>query len=606
MTYQPIEHYGLIGDLETIALVAKNGSIDYFCFPQLDSPTVFGRILDADKGGFFQISPINTRFTEKQIYLSDSAILFTRFLSSEGVAEVSDFMPISDLEADRALIRRVKVIRGEMTFNVTCQPAFDYARAKHTIEITKDGVLFQSAGADASMLLLRANVPFEIDETNKAATSTFTLRSDESVTFSLENAANRGRSPYQDPAHTPHLFRETVNFWRQWINPSTYQGRWREVVNHSAMILKMLTSKRYGSIAAAGTFGLPEQIGGERNWDYRYTWIRDASFTLYALSRLGFNQEASEFMHWLQDRCGISESETPLQVMYKLDGGSDLTEISLDHLEGYLGSKPVRIGNGASNQLQLDIYGELIDSIYLFDKYGEPISGELWENLIKILTWLEGNWDQPDDGIWEVRGGRKHFLFSRLMCWVAFDRAIRLAKKRSLTGPVANWVKIRDAIHEEIHTRFWNPEEGAFTQHLNTTALDASSLLMPLVRFIEADDPRWLQHLKAIEQHLVHDTLVYRYDVDSAAEDGLEGDEGTFSICSFWFIECLSRSGDIDRARFYFEKMLGYANHVGLYAEEIGLHGEHLGNYPQAFTHLALISAAYDLNRRLNRAGHQG
>jgi GH15 family glucan-1,4-alpha-glucosidase len=604
--YQPIEHYGVIGDLQTVALVGINGSIDYMCFPNLDSPSIFCRLLDHEKGGYFSLSPIGDDYRQKQLYLSDSAILFTRFLSSNGVAEISDFMPISDSGSDRALIRRVKVIRGRMTFEMVCEPAINYGLSKHATEIDAEGALFRSNGPDEIILRLRTRNPIEVEGNQQAVRSTFTLSTGETATFILEDATSPQPSPYQESAYISVKFRETVNYWRKWISQSTYQGRWREIVNRSAMVLKLLTSKRYGSIGAAATFGLPEEIGGERNWDYRFTWIRDASFTLYALSRLGFTDEAAEFMHWIQARCETPDPETPLQIMYRLDGSSVLDESILDHFEGYKGSKPVRIGNGAASQLQLDIYGELFDAVYLFDKYGEPISLKLWGHLVEILDWLRDHWEQPDEGIWEVRGGRQHFLYSRLMCWVAFDRAIRLSRKRSLPGPIPEWIKIRDEIHEQIHSEFWDPEMGAFIQHLNTKSLDASSLLMPLVRFINPTDPRWLSHLKAIEAHLVYDSLVYRYDVDEAAADGLRGEEGTFSMCSFWFVECLSRTGDLDRARFYFEKMLGYANHVGLYAEELGLHGEHLGNFPQAFTHLALISAAYDLDRRLNKAGHAG
>lgn len=606
MGYQPIEHYGMIGDLHTVALVARNGSIDYMCFPKLDSPSIFCRILDDEKGGHFSLSPIHSEYRLKQLYLSNSAVLFTRFLSSNGVSEISDFMPVSDQDADRALIRRVKVIRGQMTFEMVCEPAFDYGRAEHSLEETTDGVIFRSSGKDGTSLRLRSQVPLVLNQQDQHVNARFTLTTGETATFILEDASSPEPSPYEDPAHAARKFIETVNYWRGWLNQSKYQGRWREMVNRSAMILKLLTSKEFGSIAAAATFGLPEEIGGERNWDYRYTWIRDASFTLYALSRLGFTGEAAEFIHWIQERCARPDSDTPLEIMYRLDGSSVLDEFTLDHFEGYMGSKPVRIGNAAASQLQLDIYGELFDSVYLFDKYGEHISLELWERLRSILVWLADHWNQADEGIWEIRGGRHHFLYSRLMCWVAFDRAIRLASKRSLPGLIPEWTKIRDEIYAEIHSKFWDPELGAFVQHLDTKALDASSLLMPLVRFISPTDTRWLSHLKAIESHLVYDSLVYRYDVDTAATDGLRGEEGTFSICSFWFVECLSRAGDLDRARFYFEKMLGYANHVGLYAEELGLHGEHLGNFPQAFTHLALISAAFDLNRRLDRAGHAG
>jgi GH15 family glucan-1,4-alpha-glucosidase len=606
MRYQPIEHYGVIGDLHTVALIGLDASIDYMCFPQLDSPSVFARLLDHQAGGFFKLAPQGDSLRRKQLYLSNSAVLFTRFLSPHGVAEISDFMPVTEQENQRALIRRAKAVRGQMTFEMICEPAFNYGQAQHTVEKTTDGVIFRSAGSDRSILRLRTQVPLEISHAGRAVRAIFELKAGETATFILEDATQDGPSAYQDPTFVTNQFRETVNYWRRWIGQSKYQGRWREIVNRSAMILKLLTSKRYGSIAAAATFGLPEEIGGERNWDYRYTWIRDASFSMYALNRLGFTEEAAAFMKWIEDRCNLPDAKTPLNVMYRLSGGNDLDEVILDHFEGYEGSSPVRIGNGAATQLQLDIYGELLDSVYLHDKYHEPVSYQFWTRLVKILAWLEENWNQPDEGIWEVRGGRQHFLYSRLMSWVAFDRAIRLARKRSLPAPLQAWLKVRDEIFEEIHTRFWNPEMGAFVQHLDTTALDASSLLMPLVKFISPTDPRWLKHLKAVEDHLVYDSLVYRYNIEGAAPDGLHGEEGTFSICSFWFVECLARSGDLDRARFYFEKMLGYANHVGLYAEELGLHGEHLGNFPQAFTHLALISAAFDLDRRLNQAGYNG
>lgn len=606
MTYHPIENYGVIGDLHTVALVGMDGSIDYMCFPRLDSPSIFARLLSHHNGGYFKLAPVEADIRRKQLYLSNSAILFTRFLAANGVAEVSDFMPVTDEDRERALIRRVKAVRGTMTFEMVCQPAFDYARSRHSIEQTTDGVLFRSMGSDGSALRLRSSVPLEINEDDQRVYAKFDLKNGETVSFILEDACSDEPSPYDDPTFARLQFRETVNFWRRWIGQSKYQGRWREIVNRSAMILKLLTSKRYGSIAAAATFGLPEEIGGPRNWDYRYTWIRDASFTLYGLNRLGLIDEAAAFMHWLEDRCDMPSSESPLQVMYRLNGGTDLEESNLDHFDGYEGSKPVRIGNGAAEQLQLDIYGELLDSVYLHDKYGEPISHQLWVRLVRILNWLKENYKQPDEGIWEVRGGRQHFLFSRLMVWVAFDRALRIASDRSLPAPIQEWQRVRDDIYEEIHTEFWDDEMGAFVQYLGTKALDASSLLMPLVRFISPTDPRWLKHLKAIEEHLVYDSLVYRYDVDEAAPDGLRGDEGTFSMCTFWYVECLSRAGELDRARFYFEKMLGYANHVGLYAEELGVHGEHLGNFPQAFTHLALISAAFDLDRRLNQAGYFG
>jgi GH15 family glucan-1,4-alpha-glucosidase len=365
-------------------------------------------------------------------------------------------------------------------------------------------------------------------------------------------------------------------------------------------VLKLLVSDRFGSLVAAPTCSLPEQLGGERNWDYRYTWIRDAAFSLYGLLRLGFTEEAEAFMRWLTDRFRESAGggDGPLQIMYGIDGRADLEETTLDHFEGYGGSAPVRIGNGAAGQLQLDIYGELIDSVYLYNKYGEPISYDAWMDLVKVLEWLCKNWDRPDEGIWETRGGRQHFTYSRLMSWVAIERAIRMARQRGLPADLVSWLEARDKVTTQIMTRGWNEKRQAFVQHYDTDVLDASVLLMPLTRFIAPKDPRWLSTLDAIGNELVSDSLVYRYNAE-ASPDGLRGDEGTFSICSFWYVEALARAGRLDEARLAFEKMLTYANHLGLYSEEIGPSGELLGNFPQAFTHLALISAAFNLDQRL-------
>jgi GH15 family glucan-1,4-alpha-glucosidase len=402
------------------------------------------------------------------------------------------------------------------------------------------------------------------------------------------------------------VFKETVNFWHGWIGRAQYSGRWREIVLRSALALKLMFSQTHGSLVAAPTFGLPEQLGGERNWDYRYTWIRDASFTLYALIRLGYTEEAGQFMRWIEDRCMDLAPDGSLQIMYGHDGRKVLTEATLEHLEGYKGSQPVRVGNGAYDQLQLDVYGELMDSIYLYNKYGEPISYQLWENIVRLIGWVVEHWHVPDEGIWEVRGGRQEFLYSRLMCWVAVDRAIRLAERRSFPYPSDKWRATRDDIYRDIMISFWDPVRGTFVQHRGASTVDASSLLMPMVKFVSPTDPRWRSTLRAIEHDLVDDSLVYRYRVDTGANDGLLGDEGTFTMCSFWYTEVLARGGDPQKARFLFEKMLGYANHLGLYAEELGPHGEHLGNFPQAFTHLALISAAYAIDRKLSDSGWIG
>jgi GH15 family glucan-1,4-alpha-glucosidase len=599
--YQPIENYGVIGDLNTVALVGMDGSIDFMCFPRFDSPTIFAALLDDQTGGRFKIAPILENPRQRQIYLPDTNVLLTRFLSDDGVAEISDCMPIEEMGHAHDIIRRVKTVRGEIRFRMLCQPRFDYARKSHRVE-RKDGEVLFLCEDRSLTLRLRASTPLNIE--NGAASAEFTLRAGECASFVLEQADHE-QSPSSSADYVSAAFKETINFWRRWVSHSTYQGRWREIVHRSALTLKLLSSSHLGSIVAAATFGLPEKVGGERNWDYRYSWIRDSSFTLYALMRLGYTAEAKAFMSWLEDRCkNLSPHGSPLQVIYRIDGGTDLDEEILSHLEGYMGSAPVRIGNNAYRQLQLDIYGELLDSIYIYNKYGEPISYDLWTNLITLVDWVCGHWQEPDEGIWEVRGGRHEFLLSRLMCWVAVDRAMRLAQKRSFPAPMDRWQKARDEIYHDIFTNFWNSKRNAFAQYKGADSLDASTLLMPLVRFIGPTDPRWVSTVRAIEADLVSDSLVFRYKIGDKPMDGLTGNEGTFSACSFWYVECLSRMGDLDQARLYFEKALGYANHLGLYSEEIGPRGEHSGNFPQAFTHLALISAAYDLDRRLSIAGH--
>ncbi|MBN2366180.1 MAG: glycoside hydrolase family 15 protein [Calditrichaeota bacterium] len=598
MAYQPIEDYGIIGDLHSVALVGKNGSIDFMCFPYFDSPSIFAALLDDEKGGRFSIHPVGKNPNRKQIYLPDSNILLTRFLFKNGLAEISDFMPVGEGEHAHDLVRRVKSVRGDITFRMLCQPRFDYARTGHKVEAKDKEVLFIPENENLAALRLRSSVPLSVE--NGEVTAEFKLSSGEIASFILEQAIEGEQSPSDAPDYETRFFKSTLNFWRNWIGRSKYNGRWGDMVNRSALILKLLTFKPTGALVAAPTFGLPEEIGGERNWDYRFTWIRDASFTLYALIRLGYTDEAAKFMNWIEDRCNELEPDGSLQVMYGVDGRHDLPEETLSHLEGYRKSSPIRIGNDAAKQLQLDIYGELMDSVYLYNKYGDPISYDLWKNLVRLLDWVCKNWNQPDEGIWEVRGGKHEFLYSRAMCWVALDRGIRLARKRSFPSPLNQWLECRDAIYRDIMKNFWNEKRQAFMQHKGANALDASNLLLPLVRFISPVDPRWLSTLKAIEENLIYDSLVYRYRIGQQSIDGLLGEEGTFNMCTFWYVECLSRAGELQKARFYFEKMLGYANHLGIYSEELGPCAEHLGNFPQAFTHLALISAAYDINRRLS------
>jgi len=590
-----IEDHAIIGDMRTAALVGLDGAIDFLCWPRFDSPSLFAGLLDAEKGGAFELAPILDGATHRQIYLPDTNILLSRFLSHAGVAEVSDFMTIDG--DTQCLVRRAKAVRGAARFRMCCAPRFAYGRAGHRAQAEDGAVLLLS---DGLRLRLRATVPLEIRDGDVVAE--FDLEAGQSAAFVLESADQENRP--LEPAAVTHAFRETSNYWRGWTARSSYQGRWRDVVSRSALALKLLTSVEHGSIIAAATFGLPEKIGGELNWDYRYSWLRDAAFTIYAFLRLGHVEEASAFMRWLGTREDKAESDGRLQLMYRLDGTSDLAESALDHLSGYKGSRPVLIGNAARAQMQLDIYGELMDAVYLSDKYGEQISWEGWENVSRSMEWLRASWQQPDAGIWETRNGDKDFLHSRLMSWVAFDRATRLARKRGLPAPLIDWTAARDAIYREIHEEFWDADQGFFVQAKGETAIDASCLLMPLVRFISPTDPRWLSTLKAVGERLVDDSLVYRCCSTDDPQDGHSG-EGTFTMCSFWYIECVARAGDVPKARFLFDKMLGYANHVGLFAEELGPAGEHLGNFPQAFTHLALISAAHYLDRALSdgRAG---
>jgi GH15 family glucan-1,4-alpha-glucosidase len=596
--YPPIEAHAIIGDLQTAALVALDGTVDFLCLPHFDSPSVFAGLLDADHGGSFRVAPVLDQPSHKQLYLPNTNMLLTRFLAAEGVVEISDFMPLHAREHTSRLVRRVKTVRGEIQYQARCAPRFDYARSDHAVTVEPGAVVF--TGDDGTVLRLTASVPLRKD--GRDAAGEFTLGTGETATFVLEQVAGDEDYPTDLDEYVTGSFKATMNFWREWIGTSTYTGRWRDEVHRSALALKLLSARWSGSIVAAATFGLPETIGGVRNWDYRYSWIRDASFTLYALSRLGMMSETAAFIAWLAQRFESCRPET-LRTLYTIAGGSDLTEQTMDHLEGYRGSRPVRIGNAAADQLQLDIYGELLDAIYLYDKYEESTSYSLWGRIAGLVSWVAENWRRPDDGVWEVRSGQREFLYSRILCWVAIDRGIRMAVKRSFPAPLTRWRGARDEIYREVHDQFWDPKLEAFVGVKGTTRLDAACLIMPLVRFISARDPRWLSTLRAVEERLVEDSLVYRYEIEGSETDGLQGAEGTFSICSFWYIECLSRSGDLQKARFLFEKMLGYANHVGLYAEEIGPSGEHLGNFPQAFTHLALISAAYDLDRRLSKAG---
>ncbi|MBO1416622.1 glycoside hydrolase family 15 protein [Streptomyces sp. FH025] len=622
--YPAIADHGLVGDLQSAALVSSQGVVDWFAVPRFDSPSVFAALLDHDRGGYFRFAPEDHGTACKQLYYPDTAVLVTRFMSPDGVGEVFDFMPPdrTGTPTDRhVLIRGVRAVRGTVRFVLECRPRFDYGRAEHDLVLqdsrdgqhSRDGrddqggtAVFRAPGITA---YLQSTVPLRRDtEAGQDVRGVVTLNAGEVAGAVLTTDAPDGPPP--PPLSRDYVIEElwpAVDFWQHWVRGSRYRGRWPSMVNRSAITLKLLTYAPTGAPVAAATMGLPEQIGGERNWDYRYTWVRDGSLSVRALLDLGFNEEAARFTRWLGDRLGDHlrgggdiEGE-PLQIMYRVDGDPELSEEVLEHLEGYRGSYPVRAGNAASDQLQLDIYGE---ALYALAEGSTATQGgggyHGWKNLARTLDWLADSWDRPDEGIWETRGGRQDFTYSRVMSWVAFDRGLRLAAEYSRPADTARWTAARDTILDQVMERAWNAKEQALVQYYGGDVLDASLLLIPRVGFLTPRSESWLSTLDAMDRTLVSDSLVYRYD-PAASPDGLRGSEGTFSLCTFLYVDALARAGRLRMARYAFEKMLTYANHVGLFAEEIGPRGEQLGNFPQAFTHLSLIMAARTLDEALDR-----
>src|SRR6204780_2191856 len=591
--YLPIEEHGIVGDLRTVALVGTDGTVDWYCPARFDAPSLFGALLDARKGGYFSLRSRGSG-RPKQLYLPDTNILLTRFHGTEAVGEVIDFMVPETSGTGRArdlLVRQARAGGGRVTFELACHPAVDYGRAPQAVRLVAlVGAVFESS---AGRCVLRSDVALKIEESGVAAS--FTLEEGQGVDIELE--WNGEVRPLAE-GETEELFPRTSDFWQNWVSQSRYRGRWREMVQRSALVLKLLVYHPTGALVAAPTTSLPEQLGGGRNWDYRYSWLRDAAFTIYALMTLGFLEEAASFMEWVQRRCESATAERDVMIMYSIDGSEDIEETILDHLDGYQGSRPVRIGNSAVGQRQLDVYGELMDSVYLYNREA-PISYDLWTGLCKRLDWLSRHWQEPDEGVWEIRGPRQRFTYSALMTWVAYDRAGRLARDRGLPGPVERWRKLAAAAHRFVPESCWDPAFRPSVLDPGSKLLDASVLVMPLVKFAGPTDPRFLSTLDQISAGLNSDSLVYRYA--STGHDGIADGEGTFNLCSFWYVEALTRAGRVREARMIFEKMLTYANHLGLYAEQIGASGEALGNFPQAFTHLALISAAVNLDRALDR-----
>ncbi len=591
--YLPIEEHGIVGDLRTVALVGTDGTIDWFCPARFDAPSLFGAILDARRGGYFSLTARTNYARPKQRYLHDTNILLTRFQGKEAVGEVIDFMVPETRTAGRArdlLVRQARAVRGRARFEIACHPAFDYGRMPHDTEIIQGtGAVFTSPLGRA---VLRANIGLKAEDNGVGAT--FTLEEGETADFHLE--WNGDVHPVL-AGETRELFTRTQDFWRNWLAQSRYTGRWREVVHRSALALKLLVYHPTGALIAAPTTSLPEEPGGTRNWDYRYAWLRDASFTVYALMRLGFLEEAASFMDWLQQRCELAAAERDVSIMYTIDGSDHIPEEILGHLEGYQGTRPVRIGNGAAGQQQLDVYGEIMDSVYIYNREA-PISYDLWSALSSRLDWLSRHWTEADEGIWEIRGPRKRFTYSALMTWVAYDRGRRLADDRGLPAPIERWRDLADQAYRFVQGQCWDPGLNSYVMYPGSQLLDASLLVMPLVRFAGPTDPRFLSTLERISEGLVSDSLVHRYAF--TGHDGIADSEGTFSLCTFWYVEALTRAGRTHEARGVFEKMLTYSNHLGLFGEEIGSSGEALGNFPQAFTHLALISAAVGLNYALD------
>jgi GH15 family glucan-1,4-alpha-glucosidase len=602
-SYPAIEDHGIIGNLETVALVSSAGAINFFCFPHFDSPSYFAALLDKERGGSFFVRPTLDDAAGRQIYLPETNVLLTRFLMAEGILEIMDFMPVNPREDDLSgmIVRIVKSIKGDIPVRAVCHPMLDYARIKPTVKKGADGycVCFHADQDKVPAARLYSSRALEVDDSS--ASYNGVIRNGEEVFFCFRCD---GEEVEVDRAYLDRCLNETVEFWRDWVQQSSYDGLWRGNIIRSALVLKLMVSRAHGSMVAAPTFGLPEAIGGTRNWDYRYCWIRDSAFTIHALLRLGFTQEVVHYIDWIQKRYTRPDADGSLQLMYRVHGATELTEEELDHLEGYEGSRPVRIGNAAAEQFQLDIYGELIDSVHLANKIGMPISYDGWRHLSSTIEYVIEHWQEPDEGIWEFRGTRQHFIHSRLMCWVAIDRAIKISEVGSFPAPIPRWREERDKIYKSIHEEFWDEELQAFVQYKGAKTMDAAVLLMPMVKFISPVDPRWLSTMREIERQLVTDTFVRRYSEEAMELEGLDNSqEGHFISCSFWYIECLARSGRVAEARLLFEKMLGYASPLGLYGEEIGDRGHHLGNFPQAYSHLALISAAAALTRALRNGG---
>ncbi|MFQ3566695.1 MAG: glycoside hydrolase family 15 protein [Aggregatilineales bacterium] len=596
--YRPIADYGIIGDLRTAALISREGTIDWCCLPHFDSPSIFAALLDRLRGGTFSIRPVSGVRAEQR-YIARTNVLQTIFATPAGRLAINDFMPLrgslegcAESETTHTIYRILQTEGSAVEVEVLWAPRMDYARAETRIEAVEGG--WRANGGEMHILLGGLPAAGELldDGFGPAVKARFTVTPGEPVALALR--WNGVLAHVETPAALDAL-EETVRLWRDWVDKDSIQSRgWAEphtaLLVRAELVLKLLSHAGTGAIVAAPTTSLPETIGGVRNWDYRYTWIRDAALTAQALVAVGHKREAIDWLHWVER---ISQAQRDagqsLRIMYGLHGEVDLTEIELEHLEGYRGSRPVRIGNGAAEQIQLDIYGDLLNAAYELVRSGEPLQAELWGFLCAVADMACEHWQKPDYGIWEMRGPTRHFVYSKVMIWVALDRALRLAKHHAMPGDTSRWRKTLAEVREVVLRQGYNDAVGAFVQSFDSTDLDASNLLIPLYDFLPFDDPRVQSTIDRTIEGLTENGLVYRYKAD----DGLPGKEGAFGLCTFWLVDNLALSGRLDEAHAIFEGMVSRANHLGLFAEQFdAVSGEHLGNFPQAFSHIGLINSA--------------
>jgi GH15 family glucan-1,4-alpha-glucosidase len=586
-----IEDYGMVGDLQTVALVSRLGSIDWLCFPRFDSGAIFASLLGDEENGQWTIRPAGNFDSPGRRYRGDTLVLETDLETSSGAVRLIDFMPPRGEAPD--VVRIVEGVRGTVDMQMELVLRFDYGSIVPWVR-NLDGALVAVAGPDAVCV----RTPIELEGRNLRTHSEFQVREGDRIPFVLTWFPSHRDLP--EPVEAEAALADTVEYWEGWASNCTMDGRWRDAVVRSLLTLKALTYGPTGGIVAAATTSLPEQIGSIRNWDYRYCWLRDATLTLLAFLRAGYLEEAQQWRDWLLR--AIAGSPEDIQVMYGVAGERRLTELELDWLSGYEGSRPVRIGNGASGQRQLDVYGEVIDALHLARVKGLPALDDAWRLTSKIFEWLESGWREPDEGIWEVRGPRRHFTHSKVMAWVAFDRAVKAIEKLGRDGPIERWRQTRDTIKADVLANGYNAEVGAFVQFYGSDRLDASLLLIPLVGFLPAKDERMVGTVEAIQRDLMRDGFVERYRADAGNVDidGLPPGEGVFLPCSFWLVAVLARLGRLDEALELFERLLALRNDLGLFAEEYDTERKRLlGNFPQAFTHLTLVETAFSLRRRL-------